>query len=345
MVSALLPLLERILVFQEDQEQVKTIQSISQRLLTSSDLDQLLEGILAANCDLLQVPVAFIATFEGDQAVVKQKVGNWTPEEDWREGSDLKRVLTESRTNATGAIVIWDKFWVVPLYSIRIVNGATNGNGHNRLLGVLAVQARSENPNLSSDEQHVFEMLVDRAAQILDDRLLQMDVFASLEGLLPEMEAIQQLRDLARYGDFPVFAALQSRNENGPDPEFANAVFDALRDYWGGPRLTQSPLLNLNVVQAAMPENDGNPTKALRAVLHDAVNRLRPVGERSMTRAEWTLYNIVDLRFVQGYKVRDVATRLVMSEADLYRKQRVAVEQVARVLADMERRAKESQVS
>jgi hypothetical protein len=49
------------------------------------------------------------------------------------------------------------------------------------------------------------------------------------------------------------------------------------------------------------------------------------------------------LRFVQGYKVRDVATRLVMSEADLYRKQRVAVEQVARVLADMERSAKESQ--
>ena len=60
-----------------------------------------------------------------------------------------------------------------------------------------------------------------------------------------------------------------------------------------------------------------------------------------MTRAEWTLYNIVDLRFIQGYKVRDVAKRLVMSEADLYRKQRLAIEEVARVLADMERAVRE----
>jgi hypothetical protein len=340
-VSVLLPPLERILVFQADQEQVKTIQSIGQRLLTSSDLDQLFEAILAANCDLLQVPVAFIATVEGEQVVIKQTVGNWTPGEGW-DGSDLKRLFADGRANPD-EIAIWDEFWVVPLYSVRMVNGVANGNGHNRLLGLLGVQARAESPNLSSDEQHVFEMLVHRAAQALDDRLLQMDVFASLEGLLPEMEAIQQLRDMTRYGDFPVFAALQSSGEDHADVGFANAVFDALRDYWGGPRLTQSPLLNLTVVRAAMPKNDGNPTKALRAVLQEAVSRLRPVGERSMTRSEWTLFNIVDLRFVQGYKVRDVATRLVMSEADLYRKQRVAVEQVARVLADMERSAKESQ--
>jgi hypothetical protein len=35
--------------------------------------------------------------------------------------------------------------------------------------------------------------------------------------------------------------------------------------------------------------------------------------------------------------VREVAGRLAMSEADLYRKQRVAVETVARAILDMEK--------
>jgi hypothetical protein len=49
------------------------------------------------------------------------------------------------------------------------------------------------------------------------------------------------------------------------------------------------------------------------------------------------LYNILEMKFLQGRKVRDVAMRLAMSEADLYRKQRVAIEEVARAVADMER--------
>jgi hypothetical protein len=42
------------------------------------------------------------------------------------------------------------------------------------------------------------------------------------------------------------------------------------------------------------------------------------------------------MKFIEGRKVRDVATRLAMSEADLYRKQRVAIEEVARVISGME---------
>ncbi len=48
-------------------------------------------------------------------------------------------------------------------------------------------------------------------------------------------------------------------------------------------------------------------------------------------------FNILEMKFVEGRKVRDVATRLAMSEADLYRKQRVAIEEVARIVLDMER--------
>lgn len=58
-----------------------------------------------------------------------------------------------------------------------------------------------------------------------------------------------------------------------------------------------------------------------------------------MTTAEWILYNILELKFVQGQRVRDVARRLAMSESDLYRKQRVAIENVARAVSNMERQA------
>jgi hypothetical protein len=77
----------------------------------------------------------------------------------------------------------------------------------------------------------------------------------------------------------------------------------------------------------------------MRAVLQQAIENLRPEGQRSMTTTEWILYNILEMRFIQGRKVRDVAMRLAMSESDLYRKQRVAIESVATIIAEMERAA------
>jgi len=123
-------------------------------------------------------------------------------------------------------------------------------------------------------------------------------------------------------------------------PEFPQLVKDALRDYWGGPRLSESPLLRLAVVRQALDEYGGQPIQALRSVLLRAVEALRPTGERKMTTKEWLLYNILDLKFLRGERVSYVASRLAMSESDLYRKQRVAIKEVARMLARMEEAAR-----
>ncbi|HSJ56640.1 MAG TPA: hypothetical protein VLC95_05645, partial [Anaerolineae bacterium] len=72
-------------------------------------------------------------------------------------------------------------------------------------------------------------------------------------------------------------------------------------------------------------------------VLGLAIERLRPTGERSLTTSEWLLYNILELKFLRGLRVRDVARRLAISESDFYRKQRVAISEVAQALADLER--------
>jgi len=114
-------------------------------------------------------------------------------------------------------------------------------------------------------------------------------------------------------------------------------VREALRHYWGGPKLARSPLLGLRVVTKALQEHDNNPLRALRAVLRRAIEHLRPDdSEQRMTAPDWLLYNILELRFIQRKQVREIARNLAMSESDLYRKQRLAIDEVARVLSDME---------
>ena len=71
------------------------------------------------------------------------------------------------------------------------------------------------------------------------------------------------------------------------------------------------------------------------------MEQVRPEGERRFT-AEWILFNILEMKFMEGRKVREIALRLAMSEADLYRKQRVAIEVVAQAIMDMEMKARES---
>ena len=115
-------------------------------------------------------------------------------------------------------------------------------------------------------------------------------------------------------------------------------VKEALTHYWGGPRLTGSPLLSYRIVQDALKDHDGNQANALRGILRRAIEQVRPDGERRFT-ADWILYNILDMKFVEGKKVREIAMRLAMSEADLYRKQRVAIESVARAISEMENQA------
>jgi hypothetical protein len=198
------------------------------------------------------------------------------------------------------------------------------------LLGLLGVARQSPQP-LESDQRQALWLLADRAALALEDRLLQQRVFRSLEEIEPQVEMIQRIRALGRFD-----SATALTEEIASDPDVAEWVREALNHYWGGPKLTESPLMKLRVIQeTARNDFDGNMPNALRAILKRAVDHVRPEGERRFT-SEWILYNILDLKFIEGRKVREVASRLAMSEADLYRKQRVAVEAVAKAILEME---------
>lgn len=112
-------------------------------------------------------------------------------------------------------------------------------------------------------------------------------------------------------------------------------VKDALTHFWGGPRLSENPLLRWKIVQKTAAEMNDNEVNALRAVLKNALEMMKPEGERNFS-GEWTFYNLIDLKFFEKQKVRDVARRLSMSEPDFYRKQKIAVEELAKVIMRME---------
>jgi hypothetical protein len=190
---------------------------------------------------------------------------------------------------------------------------------------------------MDKDQGDALWLLAERAALALEDRLIQQRVFRSLQDLQPQMDMIQRLRAFGRYDS----KASLLGDSLPPEADLANWVKDALNHYWGGPKLTNSPLLHLRIVQQMANEYDGNAANALRALLRRAVDQVRPEGERRFT-TEWILYNILEMKFIEGRKVREVASRLAMSEADLYRKQRVAVEAVAEAILDMEVRTQQT---
>jgi hypothetical protein len=314
---------------------VRTIQRLSERLLTTRDLQQFLESILAATCEALRTPTSFVAAITPEGPQVEAVVGPLAESDEILQDADWWQLAHTAESSnggealeTVGEFFVWRNYWIRPLHSRQ----------HDLMLGILGIHARSAEPDLSDAEEEIFSRLLQQAAEALEDRILQQEIFATVEGLLPQITAFQQRRSEATFGGLPALAQDSPRTQCTvvSDPEFNTMVRDALTHYWGGPKLTSSPLMRLQIVQEAMAEHENNPTKALRAILNNAIELQKPEGERNMTTAEWILYNILELKFVQGQRVRDVARRLAMSESDLYRKQRVAIENVARAIGTME---------
>jgi hypothetical protein len=340
------PLIDRAL-HRQDQAEIEWIQQLSSRLLTTTDLHQFLENVLAALCDLLRVETGFVAVVDGGVPRLEVMCGSLEPGtaknlplEAWQASTQqIKETITESspseerKIERHGDLFVWNGYWLVPLRTLSSNAEETKGKS---IIGVVGVAARAPEPQLSQEEQKGVETLLAQAAAALEDRQLQQSIFGALERMMPEIEDIQRRRGMVHYvGE----QALSGFSGSSPveSAEFRQWVRDALKHYWGGSKLTTSPLIALRVVERATQEQEGSVMMGLRTVLRQAIERLRPDGEREMTAPAWLLYNILELKFLQGHKVREVAQRLAMSESDLYRKQRVAIEAAAQMLAEMEK--------
>ncbi len=317
LITLFAPVGTRFLFDGNDRAELELLRKLEDRLLTKNDLSQFLEMLLSAVSDRIQAPGAYILAInhEGLELVVKTGL----VEVDKESLENLKESLAER--DGARDIFRWEQDFLIPLVDIDSV--------HKELLGMIGITG-IEALKMEEEQSQALQILVQRASMALKDRNTQQQVVQSLMELSPQVELIQRMRAASRYNASNLLA------EGGmPETEMVQWVKDALTHYWGGPKLTDNPLLQLRVVHEATLDHDGNSANALRAILKDAIEKLKPEGERHYT-SEWILYNILDMKFMEGHKVREIALRLAMSEADLYRKQRIAIESVAKIIVEME---------
>jgi len=199
------------------------------------------------------------------------------------------------------------------------------------LLGILHCPG-SRHIDLNDEKQENLKQLVSRASMVLYDRKQQENIINSLEIFTPQVSELQTLLASSRFNQSKIY-----RDEDITASEkFNKYVKDALDHFFGGPRLSRSPLLQLISVKNRINFHSETAVTALRAILHQAIDRLRPNGERRHTN-EWLLFNIIDYKFLEGWKVRDLCRKLSLSEADFYRKQKIAVSAVADQIMIIER--------
>jgi hypothetical protein len=322
------PLWEHWFILGDSKDSLKLLQNLEERLFTLEDLKQFLESVLAAMCDQLQTKQAFAAALTPAGMDFLVTVGGNVDlnseelTEKIQNGSSTGKQIGEYGLFASG------KYWIIPLFS---------STSPDEILGLIGVEIPED--SLYGEELDAFQVLIGRAQEALEDRVFQQQVFSSIEDLTPQMDRIQQLRAAARYDGTKVLMMADDEQiiDEGTLTEW---VRDALSDYWGGPDLSESPLLQLEIVQNSLDEHDGVSVKAVRAILREAIEKIRPEGTRRFT-LDWVLYNILEMKFLKGQKVRDVAKRLAMSEANLYRKQKIAIEVVAKTILEMEKQARE----
>jgi hypothetical protein len=332
LISAFTPLID-LLIYRRDSAEITWIRELDTRLLTTTDLSQLLENILAAFCDLLRITTGFILTKREGRLQAQAVCGPRTEVDYFLRSFDpeglAQELVRDVDRNKDGVaaerFISQGEYWLLPLRS----------RSREETLGILGVKGPIDQVTPADKENEIALTLIGQAELALEDWQLQRGIFTLLWELTPEIESIQRWQSRPRYLGSPM---LEPINHNPVhEPDFPQAVKEALSHYWGGSGLTESPLLRMKIVRKYAEESGQVPAKALRSVLYKAIEALKPPeSQRNLTTKEWILYNILDMKFVKGLRITQIAMRLSMSESDLYRKQRAAIDAVAKVLASME---------
>ncbi|HMQ34228.1 MAG TPA: histidine kinase N-terminal 7TM domain-containing protein [Chloroflexaceae bacterium] len=334
-VSRVKPYLDA-LVYMQDQEEIDYLRNLPRSTFTRADLRTLLENSLVAICGAMRVETGFVAAPGDGSYTIKAVCGARREVKRFVAEYPLDELMPQLATlpprgrdtlPPTDAFLSCGGFCLLPLHS-----------PDGLFLGALAVAYPPEQlrrgGGLAAETRQLISVLAHQMELALSTVQMQSQIFDALRGLGPEMQSLQQLASRLEQATPASLAEIDG--DLILDPGFPQLVKDALTQFWGGPKLAESPLMGLRTVKRALESQGGSPTRALQAVLRQAIGNLRPDEQLDPSAQEWLLYNLLEGRFLQRKTVRDVANRLAMSESDFYRKQRIAIEQVARQLALME---------
>jgi hypothetical protein len=313
LITIFAPIWERLFFNGSEREELEKIRILEDRLLTKNDLEQFLELILSSLCDRLQIRRAGLIEDREDKSTLQVNVGDPIVKSNDEKKEIINYVKSKKEINV---LEIFNENIIIPILNEDLLPGKN-------LLGIIIVEMFIID-HLDEEKKSAIEKLTDRAASALKDRNSQELLFGSLEILTPQVTEIQTILALSRFNQKRILNGFEISNLK----ELEKWVKNALTHFFGGPRLSQNPLLQLTCVQYRILEKGETPITALREILREEINRLRPVGERQYTN-EWIIFNILELKFIEGWKVKDLARRLSLSEADFYRKQRIAVSAIA----------------
>ncbi len=321
LVSRIRPLLDS-LIYASDQEEITYLRTLPRTAFTQADLRRLLENTLTVICGASHSESAFVAAAdEFGVYSIKMLYGARRSVRLLCEAVPLDQLIAEVSQSPE------PELYTQHGYRFQLLHDPDQ-----RIIGILGLQARG---TISTPELvHLIQTLTRQIEHALVMVQLQQRLFDTLRTMAPEMNSLQQVSSRIEQATPEALQGLE--DDVAMLPEFISLVRDALTHFWGGPKLSDSPLLSLKSVKRQTEQSNLPPPKALQAVLRQAIDSLKPDLDTPQTANESLLYNILDMRFVQGRKIRDIAQRLAMSESDLYRKQRVAIEEVARSVTLME---------
>lgn len=312
------PKMEKILFRGKDLHELERVRTFEERLFTKNDFNQFAEIILANLCDRIRATSATL--------FLRQNGGFENPVEI----GDTSKIINKVKNakydfladSGNKVIVHWNGIVIIP-----IRNSSDQENG-TMILGFIGLD-RMKRTDLDPEQVRAVNLLLTRLHTAIMDYQQQQKMLFSLELLVPQMDEIQNLLAAGRFADMNMQINLE-------DSETLNKwTKDALSHLWGGPKLTGNSLMHLSIVQHNANESGETLTKTLRIVLQNAIDSIKPPGERQYTN-DWLLYNILDFKFNENMKMRDIAKRLSLSEADLYRKQRIAIDAVVKKIIEME---------
>jgi hypothetical protein len=330
-IDYLRPRLEGVLLWQ-DRDQLQWLRRIDRRVFTHGDLRRLLENTLVTICGAMRAEGGFVAAPEEGGAIVKASAGPRHAIKRFLQEHPLMALMENARrqdARPRGATPEAMNFVVVNGYSLLPLHAASG-----EFLGIVGIACPET--GLTLEVRRLIGTLAHQMELALENVQLQERIYGALRGIAPDMQTLQQIAVLPETASPATLEQLDS--DVALLPNFEQLVKSALDHYWGGPKLSESPLLRLKTVRR-MLEDGNSSTKALQAVLREAIENLRPDDQLDPTAQEWVLYNVLHLRFLQGLRIREIAAKLAMSESDFYRKQRVAIEEVARQIALMEEQA------
>ncbi len=318
LVSVAMPRIERGGIVGLGKEDYTIFSEFKGMMVFKPELETYLEALTGALCDRLQARDGFFA--------VADETGTFDPivqtgKSSWENLTELLDNLPDYFTKQ-GDIPYWDSIGAIfPLFN--------HDEQLDTFLGAVGL-ADITPEQISGGYQQIIEDALEKARVVLWQRRYLTSAYQVLRA-----KTAQQNNNGFRSGSILDQSSLLEEGGTAELDEISIWVKDALTHYWGGPKLSESPLLKWQIVQKTAEETSENEINSLRAVLKKAHEELRPEGEHQ-TGGEWTLYNLIDLKFFEKQKVKDIARRLSMSEADFYRKQKIAVEAMTKAIIRME---------